>query len=604
MARMHPEYLSPTGRLGRRDTREPSDAERMVFEELGRQFDNQWDVYYSVWFRDTAPGQHAEADFALISAAGILLFEIKGGTVDRLADGQWRFRTKRGEVVDIRRRGPFDQVRDAWYAMKEHVRRTCGDAIADECVWGYGVITPECQVRAAGADPGEPRVLWLDAARFPGSLKEFVGEVLGYWKQDFGRYGRRGNVPRPLSAAERVSMEKALRPVVRCVLGAGVEAREIDRVMCRLTSEQYSILDHLQLDPRLVVQGGAGTGKTLIALLQAQRESSESRRVLYLCYNRLLADHIARDPRLRRVTVDTYHQFVFRLLREAGMTSSLPDDWSQINRLAPELVVAALVRLGDRFVPWDYLIVDEAQDLMTAEFISVLELIVKGGMRDGRWLLCLDTEQAIFSPQYDAQYLGTLVRTNDARRGLLPRNCRNTRQIAAYGHSIGGITPQSKSSIEGRMPAIDYYTDHAELRRKIRKCINRLVSEFRDAQLPESHITILIGRREPFEAMVLDDLHGCLAHGQLLGPGVTPVPTQVQVATIQAFKGLESDAVVVLGLDDLTEEWQRRLFYVASTRARAILEVLLPVSQQAPVTDVSGLVAAELMRSAGEDAGR
>lgn len=602
MARMHPLHLGPAGRLGRIDPREPSDAERMVFEEIKRQFDDRWDCYYSVWFRDTAPGEHAEADFALVSAAGVFLFEVKGGRLERLQDGQWQFRTTAGRVVDTRLRGPFDQVRDAWYAMYDHVQLTCGSSLSDDCVWGYGVITPQCQLRFAGPDPGGPRDLWLDSSRFPEQFKEYLDEVIEYWTADSERKGRNRSHLRVLSMGDRATLEKALRPAVRCVSGAGVEAREIGREMVRLTREQCRALDYAQLEPRLVVQGGAGTGKTLVALEKAARECEKRQRIIFLCYNRLLADHLAREARLKGAVAETFHQLVYSLLRAAGMQDNVPADWDELNRIAPELVLNALDRLGDRFIPWDFLALDEAQDLMTEEFISVLDLILKGGIKGGRWLLCLDTEQAIFSEQYDARYFDEFFINTGARRIVLPDNCRNTRQIAAYGHGVGGIAEQSRAQVEGRVPVFDYFSDMQDLRRKFRRIMSRLIAEFRDAKLDESCITVLLGRREPFEEIVLQELSSSLVSGQLLRPGEAPVAAKVQVVTIQAFKGLESDAVVVLGLDDLSQDWQKKLFYVASTRARAILEVLLPESQQSVIAEASpgvwaGLVAHNLAGS-------
>ena len=92
-----------------------------------------------------------------------------------------------------------------------------------------------------------------------------------------------------------------------------------------------------------------------------------------------------------------------------------------------------------------------------------------------------------------------------------------------------------------------------------------------------------------------------MAQCQQLRAGEVPVVGKVQLATIQAFKGLESDAVVLLGLDDLGLEWQRRLFYVASTRAKAILEVLLPESLQSFIGDASAAVAAKLLCPMGNE---
>ena len=195
MARMHPSSLGPVGRLGRVDERGPSNAERMVFEEINRQFDDRWDCYYSVWFRETLHRANTRRPLRFSRLRGNISLRLKAGASSGCQDGRWQFSTSRGQVVDVRHRGPFDQARDAWYAMKAHARDICRNSVFDDCVWGYGVITPECQVRYSGPDPGEPLVLWLDSSRFPEELRDFVAEVTEYWGNDFAKRARDGQIP-------------------------------------------------------------------------------------------------------------------------------------------------------------------------------------------------------------------------------------------------------------------------------------------------------------------------------------------------------------------------------------------------------------------------
>ena len=38
----------------------------------------------------------------------------------------------------------------------------------------------------------------------------------------------------------------------------------------------------------------------------------------------------------------------------------------------------------------DYLIIDEAQDLMTDDYLETLDLLLKGGLKDGNWRFFMD----------------------------------------------------------------------------------------------------------------------------------------------------------------------------------------------------------------------
>ena len=68
---------------------------------------------------------------------------------------------------------------------------------------------------------------------------------------------------------------------------------------------------------RLRVIGTAGSGKTQLALSVMRDAARAGRRTLYVCYNRPLADHIARiaPP---GCDVLTYHQLGERVMRLRG----------------------------------------------------------------------------------------------------------------------------------------------------------------------------------------------------------------------------------------------------------------------------------------------
>ena len=62
--------------------------------------------------------------------------------------------------------------------------------------------------------------------------------------------------------------------------------------LCALTAEQYEVLESLFENPRTMVSGVAGAGKTLIAMEQARRAYWEGKSVLYLCFNHNIAQYV------------------------------------------------------------------------------------------------------------------------------------------------------------------------------------------------------------------------------------------------------------------------------------------------------------------------
>src|SRR5262249_52984018 len=107
----------------------------------------------------------------------------------------------------------------------------------------------------------------------------------------------------------RGDFEVVVKPVVLA------EAQE--RELLRLTEEQYRCLDALQANPRCLFEGGAGTGKTLLAMEYARRKAHNNRHVLFLCYNRLLGQWVASNlmaDEQATVQVDHFHHYLDSLI--------------------------------------------------------------------------------------------------------------------------------------------------------------------------------------------------------------------------------------------------------------------------------------------------
>src|SRR5262249_45704755 len=77
----------------------------------------------------------------------------------------------------------------------------------------------------------------------------------------------------------------------------------------RLTAEQFTVLDQLARNRRVLVTGSAGTGKTMLALEKARRLARFGANTLLTCFNRPLAEHLARAAAgISGLTVLNYHQ--------------------------------------------------------------------------------------------------------------------------------------------------------------------------------------------------------------------------------------------------------------------------------------------------------
>jgi hypothetical protein len=124
---------------------------------------------------------------------------------------------------------------------------------------------------------------------------------------------------------------------------------------------------------RLRVTGTAGSGKTQLALNVLSDAIAAGRRPLYVCYNRPLADHIARiAPAGCRVA--TYHQLCDRLYRASGQTP----DFSRPGAFQALETFMAHYQPDSEAV-CDELIVDEGQDFQPDWKDNLLRLLKPDG---------------------------------------------------------------------------------------------------------------------------------------------------------------------------------------------------------------------------------
>ena len=74
-----------------------------------------------------------------------------------------------------------------------------------------------------------------------------------------------------------------IRPDFEKAKALRVQAEEVESRLESMTTEQYSRLDIIEHCPRILIEGGAGTGKTFIAGYVANRQAFSNQQVLLLC---------------------------------------------------------------------------------------------------------------------------------------------------------------------------------------------------------------------------------------------------------------------------------------------------------------------------------
>ncbi|MHC1767923.1 MAG: NERD domain-containing protein [Verrucomicrobiia bacterium] len=506
----------------------------------------------------------AEIDFVVVGPPGVFCLEVKGGRIAR-KDGRYYYTDRHGNTQS-RKRGPFEQVAPAAAALRQYLvaklPRTRNTAV------GYGVLTPDIHFDITGPDI-EPKVIYdnRDGAR---RFAAYMRRLADYWHERLE--GQSGRPLESLSPShtqaifDELRADFDLRPSLRTRVGL------VKDELLSLTKEQYRILDALQDNERALVRGGAGTGKTLLAIEEALRQAATGRRVFLCCFNKNLAVFLRNAVRSTPIDVCHLHSFMASAVQEAGLAGRLPpaeeDDLFTV--FYPELCAEALLAL-DRFQTYDALIIDEGQDLLRQNYLEVFDALLKNGLDAGQWRIFLDPHQDVFG-SLSSKGMQRLQQAHPAHFRL-PLNCRNTKPIAVATRIISGIMAEETLKASGPEVEHVWFSSEAQQPRAIANCINRLLS---DGIKPEE-IAIL----SPYNLQ-----NTCLANGL---PGVTcpvtqfptgtpPTPGHIQFATISSFKGLESDTVLLIDIYDLDLPESHLTLYVGATRPRAYLAVFLPES--------------------------
>lgn len=564
-----------------------SEAEKSVYMYLMANTPDSWAVLYSLWMSTSERKMHAEVDFLVITENACFCIEVKGHNVWRDEKSIWHYEKLDGSERRTSSEGPFDQAKDAYYAVRRHLDSVRKVNYFYNHVWGYGVVTPDCALEIPKNDSMLDPLILADIRIFPDKMESYFSDMSDFWrnrviglKKNIGRDPAEVNVK--VSDVIQRDLALTLRPKLRPLTGVGISSLQAARESDALTEQQYAALDYSALEPRIILHGTAGTGKTLIAFEQALRQATAGR-VIFVCFNVNLAEILIKkcaDLHETNVAIFNYHQLVKSLLSDAGIDFDVSEGWETFNRQAFELVYKAMEKIKD-FALYDYLVVDEAQDLMTRDFFDVLDMVLLNGLSGGRWCVCFDPEQAIYGDQFDeatCQELHKLGRTVS-----LTVNCRNTKPIAAYFSGISNIERKEVKATEGPDVILDYYDDFEGYEKLLKKSINSLVTEFRKAKLAPSGIVVLTPNKQFVQKVSEKTLDEFVL--PLVSYNGSLEENNIAWSTVHAYKGLEAMAIILVGFTDLKSADSRRLFYVGASRARTHLIALFPKKVEAQIQE-------------------
>ncbi len=349
--------------------------------------------------------------------------------------------------------------------------------------------------------------------------------------------------------------------------------RREEAIEALLREQQKPVLKLAALNGRIVVSGGAGTGKTLIAMEVARRAAEKGSRVALLCYNQLIGDWMRHNvenasPALPNLVVGR----AIRVMAEmAGLeiAENPPHEYWEVG--LPQQLEERLTDPDFKCAAaFDYLVLDEAQDFLAKPRLwQCLTQFLIGGEDKGAFALFGDfTHQVLAERDQMQRTLATMDAINRPVRWNLSENCRNYRIVGDTAVRLAGFTETVYSAYlrtGGGLHNYDifFYDDEAAQASKL----GQWLKEFKAQGYRSSEISLLSFRADHLSAA------SRLDSAFKLRPAWQS-SSHTAYASVHAFKGLENKVIILtdVSLDD--RDFQRDLFYTGMTRATESVRVL------------------------------
>jgi Nuclease-related domain/UvrD-like helicase C-terminal domain len=340
------------------------------------------------------------------------------------------------------------------------------------------------------------------------------------------------------------------------------------------------------VNPRLIIDGAAGTGKSWLAMEIARRMADSGKRTALVCYNQLVGDwmaaNISKDIVRPNLIVGRAIKLLIDITEISIQGSPTEIFWEKdIYDLLEEKITDP--EFNSEF-SFDYLIIDEAQDILSKpRLFSALMHLLPGGIITGSYCLVGDFKYQLFGNRLELENQLSDIRNKAKGISTFPltENCRNYSVVGGSAVKLSGIKQKvydgymrSGGSIENFK--LKFYSSDSEQL----DALADVIREYKSIGYDDSDIVIL--------SLVNDDDAVAKNLKKLsfkISPAKMALPNTIRYCTVNSFKGLEAKVVIVTDVEASENEFKRNQLYTALTRSTECVHVLFAETSRKLVGD-------------------
>ena len=508
-------------------------AELELLETLERGLSGAYTLFHSVdWSRTSGDHeQHGEIDIVVVNQGGdVLLVEVKSGGVEFRTDGI--FKVYGGRSRDVKA-----QVGLQYGAMRSRLQ-DAGLLVK----LSHLLVLPDVLVSSETAHWPRERV--VDSADFPNVVSRFV-QVLG---------------PGISDGKMAVRVIAFFENRFKVQLDVSAMAGRLQQVATRLSSGLATWVPRIDSPSGVIrVVGTAGSGKTQLSLRLLRDADTQGLKAAYICFNRALADHMARVAPVR-TPAETFHEFALRLAKRSGRVVDFG-----LTTAFQGLADHCLEATGMAEPDLDLVVLDEVQDLQP-EWVQAMLMRLRPG---GRAVLLEDPAQQLYQDRAQFDIADAVTVTSN-------ENFRSPHALVRLinGLRLTDVEVDAFSPHEGETP------DPIVCKRPeaIGDCTVQAVERCLRRGFAIEDVAVVSMRGRERSALQGLDVLGTWQLRRFTGRydeggGAIWTGGQLLIDSVRRFKGQAAAAVVLTECDlEELDAMSRRLLFVGLTRARLHLE--------------------------------